>query len=382
MQLNSLIARQIVERASKIIQYPVNVMDENGQIIGSSDPKRLHRTHEGALLAINDNRTVEINKTVASTLIGVKEGINLPIVYQDTVIGVVGVSGLPDDVRSFGELVQMTAELIVEQAAMMAQIQWNNRHREELLMQLIGGSSLNDHQLMSIAERLDLDLVQPRVAALVKVVPKANKTVTQEQLHKLVNLLEYPARDNIVGIVSVSSNEVVVLKPITVKDEQWCIAAEKVRVDKLIRRAKKECDFAIQIFVGGYFEGLSGLARSYETAKATLDSCMPTSRSSLFFYDHKLSVIISSLKQDSWKTDLLVAPINTLKEQDGKGTLIRTLRQYFAQNCDLAQTCEQLHIHRNTLRYRLDRVGEITGLDINKLEDVIQLHLALKTVED
>ncbi|WP_295893591.1 sugar diacid recognition domain-containing protein [uncultured Vibrio sp.] len=382
MQLNSLIARQIVERASKIIQYPVNVMDENGQIIGSSDPKRLHRTHEGALLAIHDNRTVEINQTVASTLIGVKEGINLPIVYQDTVIGVVGVSGLPDDVRSFGELVQMTAELIVEQAAMMAQIQWNNRHREELLMQLISGSSLNDNQLMSIAERLDLDLVQPRVAALVKVVPKSNKAVTQEQLQKLVNLLEYPARDNIVGIVSVSSNEVVVLKPITVKDEQWCIEAEKIRVDKLIRRAKKECDFAIQIFVGGYFEGLSGLARSYETAKATLDSCMPTSRSALFFYDHKLSVIISSLKQESWKTAQLIAPIERLREQDSKGTLIRTLRQYFAQNCDLAQTCELLHIHRNTLRYRLDRVGEITGLDINKLEDIIQLYLALKTVEE
>lgn len=60
MQLNTLIARQIVERATKIIQYPVNVMDENGQIIGSSDPKRLHKAHDGALLAIHDNRTVEI----------------------------------------------------------------------------------------------------------------------------------------------------------------------------------------------------------------------------------------------------------------------------------------------------------------------------------
>ncbi|MGF1695363.1 helix-turn-helix domain-containing protein [Vibrio lamellibrachiae] len=382
MQLNSLIARQIVERASKIIQYPVNVMDENGQIIGSSDPARLHRTHEGALLAIHDNRTVEINKTVASTLIGVKEGINLPIVYQEKVIGVVGVSGVPDDVRSFGELVQMTAELIVEQAAMMAQMQWNNRHREELLRQLIEGSSLNDNQLMSIAERLDLDLVQPRVAALVRVVPKLNEPVTQAQLQKLVNLLEYPERDNIVGIVSVSNNEVVVLKPITIKEDQWCIDVEKKRVEKLIKRAKKECDFAIQIFVGGYFTGLTGLARSYETAKATLDSCMPTSKSALFFGDHKLSVFISSLKQDSWKKEQLMNPVNLLMDHDNKGTLTRTLNQYFDQNCDMAQTCKLLHIHRNTLRYRLDKVSEVTGLNINKLEDMIQLYLALKTIKD
>ncbi|GAM62092.1 sugar diacid utilization regulator sdaR [Vibrio ishigakensis] len=39
--------------------------------------------------------------------------------------------------RNYGELVKMTAELIVEQAALMSQVQWNKRHREELLLQLI-----------------------------------------------------------------------------------------------------------------------------------------------------------------------------------------------------------------------------------------------------
>ncbi len=67
MQLNSLIAKQIVDRAKKIIDYSINVMDENGVIIGSSDPSRLHQIHEGALLAIRDNRTLEINDSVAST---------------------------------------------------------------------------------------------------------------------------------------------------------------------------------------------------------------------------------------------------------------------------------------------------------------------------
>ena len=45
MQINTLIAQQIVARATKIIQFPVNVMDDLGQIIGSSDAARLHHTH-------------------------------------------------------------------------------------------------------------------------------------------------------------------------------------------------------------------------------------------------------------------------------------------------------------------------------------------------
>ena len=377
MQLNSLIAKQIVERATKIIQYPVNVMDEHGHIIGSSDPSRLNKLHDGALLAIHDNRIVEISDETAKTLMGVKQGINLPILHQDKVIGVVGISGNPDEVRRLGEMVKMTAELIVEQADLMAQIQWNKRHREELLLQLIQGSTLNETQLLSIAERLDLDLSQPRVAAAIKVIPKQGQPLTLEQLQKLVHLLEYPERDNIVGIVSVSQNEVVVLKPITVVNQSWSKIEENKRVKRLLKRISQEADFSIQIAIGDYFPGLVGLSRSYETAKATL-SCSSSKQAILFYQDHKLSVLIDSLRQDEWRKAQVSQPIHLLKQEDAKGTLIKTLTVFFAQNCDLAQTCAELHIHRNTLRYRLDKIEHITSLKINNIDEKIQLYLALR----
>lgn len=378
MQLNSLIAKQIVDRAKKIIAYSINVMDENGVIIGSSDPSRLHQTHEGALLAIRDNRTIEINDSVASTLSGVKTGINLPIIYSEHVIGVVGISGTPEEVRSYGELVKMTAELIVEQAALMSQVQWNKRHREELLLQLIEGSSLNDGQLLSIAQRLDLDLSQPRVATVIKVIPRAGEPVTLEHLQKLVHLLEHPERDNIVGIASVSMNEIVVLKPVTIVNYTWNRKEEQKRVAKLVKRIDNECDFSIQMAIGDYFPGLIGLARSYETAKATIESSTSNDDAVMFYQDRKLSVLISSIKQDPWRATQLKAPIEKLMAADSKQVLLKTLGTFFAQNCDLAQTCESLHIHRNTLRYRLDKIQQETNLDINKLDDKIQLYLALK----
>ncbi|KGY14404.1 XRE family transcriptional regulator [Vibrio tubiashii] len=378
MQLNTLIARQIVERATKIIQFPVNVMDENGQIIGSSDPSRLHRTHEGALLAIHDNRIVEINKTVASTLVGVKEGINLPILHQESVIGVVGISGQPDEVRSYGELVKMAAELIVEQEALMAQIQWNKRHREELLLQLIQGSTLNENQLLSIAERLDLNLSQPRVAATVKVIPKHGQPLTQDHLQKLVHLLEYPERDNIVGVVSVSMNEVVVLKPISLMKGTWSQEEERTRVKRLLKRVTKETDFSIQIAIGQYFPGVDGLSRSYETAKATMSQVKDSKQSILFYQDHKLAVLVGGLKQDHWRRAQLTDPLHKLMLTDTKGALLKTLEVYFEQDCDLAQTCAVLHIHRNTLRYRLEKIEQFTSLKINDLDSKVQLYLAMK----
>ncbi|MEX0633384.1 helix-turn-helix domain-containing protein [Serratia ureilytica] len=52
-------------------------------------------------------------------------------------------------------------------------------------------------------------------------------------------------------------------------------------------------------------------------------------------------------------------------EQGRKGVPRGTPRHYFSQNCDQTQTAAQLHIHVNTLRYRLQRIEAITGMKIN-----------------
>lgn len=65
-------ARQIVQRTMSIIDYSVNVMNEYGVIIASGDPRRLHQRHEGAVLALTENRMVMIDEAVAGRLKGVK----------------------------------------------------------------------------------------------------------------------------------------------------------------------------------------------------------------------------------------------------------------------------------------------------------------------
>ncbi len=57
--------------------------------------------------------------------------------------------------------------------------------------------------------------------------------------------------------------------------------------------------------------------------------------------------------------------------------LIRTLEAFFAANCSPKEAASLLHVHRNTVLYRLDRIGEITGLDLNAADVRLRLHLAL-----
>lgn len=64
-------------------------------------------------------------------------------------------------------------------------------------------------------------------------------------------------------------------------------------------------------------------------------------------------------------------------DQAHNAELIRTLEAFFAANCSPKEAASILHVHRNTVLYRLDRIGEITGLDLNAADVRLRLHLAL-----
>lgn len=58
--------------------------------------------------------------------------------------------------------------------------------------------------------------------------------------------------------------------------------------------------------------------------------------------------------------------------------LLQTLSAYFANGGNLSQTAEALFVHRNTLQYRMERIAQISALDLANPETKLAVHLALK----
>jgi PucR family transcriptional regulator, purine catabolism regulatory protein len=58
--------------------------------------------------------------------------------------------------------------------------------------------------------------------------------------------------------------------------------------------------------------------------------------------------------------------------------LVRTLEVFFRENTNASQTARALFVHRNTLNYRLQRIVEITGLDLDDAESRLALQVAVK----
>jgi DNA-binding PucR family transcriptional regulator len=53
------------------------------------------------------------------------------------------------------------------------------------------------------------------------------------------------------------------------------------------------------------------------------------------------------------------------------------LRAFLRHSGSWTQTAAELHVHVNTLRYRIGKIAELTGRDLSTFSDRVDLYLAL-----
>ena len=90
--------------------------------------------------------------------------------------------------------------------------------------------------------------------------------------------------------------------------------------------------------------------------------------------------LLLALQDSGTLHGLADAVLGPLREHDARrgGELETTLRAFLDHDGQWAATAAALHIHVNTLRNRLTKIAELTGKDVSRTEDRVDLFLALE----
>ena len=82
---------------------------------------------------------------------------------------------------------------------------------------------------------------------------------------------------------------------------------------------------------------------------------------------------------DDAPRDRMRAAVDLLIDYDRRRrtSLLDTLERYLSERRSVIESARALYIHPNTLRQRLGRIEELTGLDLNE-DDLLSLELAIK----
>ncbi|UNK18240.1 helix-turn-helix domain-containing protein [Paenibacillus sp. N3/727] len=336
MKLSRPLAGRIANEMMNVIPYNINVMDENGTIIGSGDPKRIGTFHNGALKAIHSGRVNEVYEVGG----GMMPGVNEPIMMDGVIIGVVGITGHPDEVRPFSKLLKVTVVLLIEQEVQNKRKQDERQRREKFYHELSYRKTAYDQDFLERAKDYGLDLTRKSQAILV------HGALSGREFRHLVQ--EYSHYWNLEN------------------DKTVFFMTDHFRSKELLERLS-DINGIVRIGVG-QAEELA--AHSLEQASLAMETSAKINPSRPINRYDDLKFIIQLSHEDRKE---LGAVYNVLHQNGDKLGLIETLQVYIAENGDHNQTVKRLNIHRNTLNYRLNRIRQLTGKDPRSLIELFEL---------
>lgn len=131
-------------------------------------------------------------------------------------------------------------------------------------------------------------------------------------------------------------------------------------------------------------DSLAALREAYREAKdaVSIANQLGDREQTTYYGDLKLFQLLLALKERNLDhlRRFYQDTLGPLVEHDERkqGDLIRTLNGFFEANGNLAKAAADLDVHRNTLVYRLERISELTGMNLDDADNRLILHLALK----
>jgi DNA-binding PucR family transcriptional regulator len=351
----------IADTVYELTGYTVVIEDSRGNLLASagSDPQDSE--------ALASDRRAELLKLAGSNPTPVRLGDRLA-----SASGVAGetlaVIALIDPSGTAGEEERMALEqgavvVAIELSRLQSILEAESRLGRDLLEELIAGT--DDERARFRARMLGYDLgLQQRIAVI-----EHPSTLVEDQLFHAVRRAAQSLQER--PLLGSRRDSVVVLAQDSLSWSSLCTA-----IDAELGHAGG------RIGVGGICDHAPDVPRSYREAQLALQvMSFGDSRTTVVSFDDLGVFQILAEAQDPSTIQRFVRKwLGALIDYDGSrnAELVPTLSSYLGTGGNYADSARRLGVHRNTLRYRLRRIGEISGHNLDDPDVQFNLQVATR----
>lgn len=333
-QLSEALAQDIVDRMMKDIPYNINIMNDKGIIIGSGHPSRIGTEHRGAIKALESGEMVEVWEDQRYE----KKGTNEPIVINQVRVGVIGISGSPEEVRPFCSIVRTTVVLLIEQGMALESMQNEANRKKAFLEVLLHHQGIYSQKLQKKALAYNIDLLLPTTILYID--------------HAGMNA---------------DISNILLMYPSFIIEEDICIIlVQDVKEIKKVIKQLLQSQPMLKISVSRHE---AHIADSYHQAKSAMKAAHALHLPERIILYDQIEFLVKLSETELSGSEHLITKLEDKESVD----LLDTLRVYINNNCSVSDTSAELTIHRNTLQYRLKRIHDLTGKDPRNTLDLFEL---------
>ncbi|WP_181347804.1 sugar diacid recognition domain-containing protein [Thalassobacillus sp. CUG 92003] len=353
--LTKELGNEIIQRLSEYIECPINLMNASGKIVASTDNDRVEQLHGGAEKVIEYLEPQSINHEDVDQFSNVKPGVNLPIFHRGQLAGVVGLTGKPEEVVQAAGMTRGSVEIALEQIYVQRQSFYQERLWSHWLQQLFHPSSFDEHHVQQEAT-YTLNVETGTWWCVVVFVTKNHFDMAE----RIRSLFE-EEHLNPLFVMPYQESSIITALPVTeVMSSLYELGHNNVGQD-------------VRVGLGDRGYGIRGIRQSYFQAWEALD-LSDQDVTVAYSGDYEMERVLNSVDETVYQ-DVAAKYRERLETLDHLYTA--TLDCYFKRNFKQNLTAETLHIHRNTLVYRLEQVKQKTGLDPRVFNQAIILQVLL-----
>ena len=353
--IQQAITQQIVEAIKDVCEHDINFIDTNGIIFASTNKKRIGDYHEIGKSVAQTGKSIEV--TTDDSFAGTQKGVNIPFIYKGEITAVIGITGIPEEVRKYAYLAQKITMLLLREHELELHEHTQKTQINHMIRSIIYNDHINQDYLSDFLKKYHINQYTLYQTIIVKLNSHYNPSnfsaieshiyYSFEQTGSVLYTFNYP-------------NEYILL--IKANNQKKCLAILK-------KLAEKNVPF-LQIGIGNATP-LSKQHQSYHCAKIALQSLFGTETIAIFD-QLDLEILLGSLTEET-KEYFLKRTIFSLSKKEQE-----LLKTYFANNMSLKETCIQHYLHKNTLQYQLDKIARKTGFNPRKFKEAVILYIALK----
>ncbi len=243
-------------------------------------------------------------------------------------------------------------------------------------------------EMVQQGKHLGFDLTKSYTCIVMKIVSKDRKTALLEystdltrSIEKTEEIMLKEGRRRQLSIMATNLS----LKFTIFLENKTPYAEQEVQqyVDSVDIQIKHEFpDFCCMWGISESRIGVSDFGQLYANASLALQYCFLSGgmQHRISYKDTKKALIISVLSNHTEikkNAHEIIQPLIDYDENSGVG-LLQTLNEYIRTNYNISQTARNLHIHRQSLLYRLKKISSLTGMSIDEHDDLFVLEAFTK----
>lgn len=358
--LGQALAQQIANEITDVIGHNVLITDEAGIVMGSGDESRVGQFHEASVEVVRSRRTIAHSSEDVLDLVGTLPGVTIPLVIDDKVVGTIGLSGSPEEVVQFGLVVKRQTEILMQEAARIGSRMTHERATAELLREICEWhhSGVAKAQLLRRGRTLGHDLSLARRVVLVQ-----TEDTDAELAVRLVEAVFSSADDLIAPLARM-------VVAVAAPDE-----AVTDRCRELVAAAQAR-GWSVRVAIGSTGSGVAELNIASRDAfdALQLGPTVHPDEKIHHIEQVRLHQALSVVPIDSRArlVDGLLAPLLADREWT---TLRATLIAWGQAAFNATRAAEHLHVHRNTLIYRLDKIARLLQRSLDEQGLAVALYI-------